>query len=405
MKVLFLCGAFDEVNQKEVIAHAKAPIEFSANTFQQRIINGFKHCDCDFRMLSAPFLGSFPNASDILMFKGFEASPVGYCYVPFNNIWGLRNYSRANSVKHKLNEFIVADDSEKLIVVYSPHTPFLEAAVYAKKRDSRIKICLIVPDLPQYMNLNDKQSLLYKIGKKYDISRFNRFNRYTDSFVLLTEPMNDVVNLQHRPYCVCEGIVDRIQLENYNEETISNHKQSVKYIVYTGKLIKKFGIEMLIDAMQLMTDSNIRLVICGSGDSADYIKKAAVKDNRILFKGQVTPKEAKKWMMQADVLVNPRPDNETYTRYSFPSKNIEYLLTGNPVVAFVLPGMNRIYSNFFFKISENSPEGIRSAVIAALNASDQEKAVKRQEVFSYFRNHLTSEAFCRQILEMNKDCS
>lgn len=44
----------------------------------------------------------------------------------------------------------------------------------------------------------------------------------------------------------------------------------------------------------------------------------------------------------ADVLVNPRQNDDEYTKYSFPSKNIEYLMTGNAVMAYMLDGIPEI---------------------------------------------------------------
>ena len=168
MKVLLLCGVFAKENEKEIIENSKRAVEYSANIFQEKLIEGFEETVEDFSVLSAPFIGAYPIAYKQRVFKGFQEEQNKYKYVHFNNIWGIRNFSRAKSLKTRLQEFIKDLDKEKLIVVYSPHTPFLEAAVYAKKKDPNIKICLIVPDLPQYMNLNKKKSLLYRIGKFFD---------------------------------------------------------------------------------------------------------------------------------------------------------------------------------------------------------------------------------------------
>ena len=37
--------------------------------------------------------------------------------------------------------------------------------------------------------------------------------------------------------------------------------------------------------------------------------------------------------------VNPRQNNEEFTKYSFPSKTMEYLASGVPVVAYKLDGI------------------------------------------------------------------
>ena len=52
--------------------------------------------------------------------------------------------------------------------------------------------------------------------------------------------------------------------------------------------------------------------------------------------------KANEILQQADVLVNPRQNDDEYTKYSFPSKNIEYLrpfAKQNTSNAFILFGM------------------------------------------------------------------
>ena len=180
MKVLMLCGVFAKENEQEVVRHARAAVEFSANVFQQKLIEGFRWLDKDFSVISAPFVGAYPNASDIVRFRGFADRQSLCSYVPFNNIWGLRNFSRAAALKKAVREFIRDEDGQKLIVVYCPHTPFIEAAVYAKKKDPRIKICLYVPDLPHYMNLNADRSWFYDLAKAYDIAVMTRLMKKVD---------------------------------------------------------------------------------------------------------------------------------------------------------------------------------------------------------------------------------
>ncbi|MBQ1507637.1 MAG: glycosyltransferase, partial [Ruminococcus sp.] len=348
MRVLYLCGVYDDVNEKEVIAHSKYPVEFSANVFQKKMIQGFRSCVKDFEVLSAPFVGSYPNASDIVSFKGFEEEQKEYNYVNFCNVWGVRNPSRSKALKRGLDDFIKADDERKLIVAYTPHTPFLEAAVYAKSRDPRIKICLVVPDLPQYMNLNAHISMIYKIGKKFDIRKFSKLNMNVDSYMLLTRHMADKINVHNMPYIVKEGIIsdrDISRAKSRIDKKAGNPgaKPDERYIVYTGKMNERFGVKMLVEAFLKLPEKDLRLVLCGKGDSVDFIKRKAHEDSRIMFMGQVTPEEAGKWEFAASVLVNPRTNDEEFAKYSFPSKNIQYLLTGNPVVSFMLGGMPERY--------------------------------------------------------------
>ena len=401
MKILFLCGYFDSNVEKEIIKNAKAPIEYSANVFQRKMIDGlrkFSNGRYEFSVLSAPFVGSYPNACNRMSIKAFPT--FGECqYVGFHNTWGLRNISRANVLKKALKSFISSSDQEKRIIVYSVHTPFLEAAVYAKKKDPNIRICLIVPDLPQYMNLNSHISVIYKLGKKFDIWWFNKLNVGVDGYVLLTEQMKEKIDTFGKPAIIVEGVLeDDVFLKNKSECKEKKKKESIKYVVYTGKLNEKFGIKNLVDAFMQITNPAYRLILCGRGELDSYIKQCSTEDSRIIALGQVKPEMCRAWQYRADVLVNPRKNSEEYTRYSFPSKNLEYLATGVPVVAHFLSGMPVIYKKFIFCIDEGNDEigAIKSSIEDAIMCYDYSQ--KYRSFKEYAENNLTVSSVVSRML-------
>ncbi|WP_455265951.1 glycosyltransferase [Phascolarctobacterium sp.] len=344
MDVLLLCGYFEPKYQEEINKKTKTWVENAANTFQQRLIKGLRKQPINLRVVSAPFIGPWPTAYNDVLFNGFEAgeSEEDITYVSFNNIWGYRNISRSEILKKAVKKFINESRAlEKAIIVYCPHTPFLEAAVYGKKLDKSIHIHMVVPDLPQYMNLSKKAHPIYDFFKKIDIKKMNKYIEKVDSFTLLTEYMAEKLNVGRRPYIVVEGIVD-------DDIQIPVKKHYGKAIAYAGKLVEAFGVKRLIDAFELIEDQEATLHICGGGELQSYIEKMAEKDKRIRYYGVVSAEKAREILQNADVLVNPRLNDDEYTRYSFPSKNIEYLLTGNKVVAYMLDGMPEEYKKYIF---------------------------------------------------------
>ena len=360
MDVLFLCGVFAKENEAEVIAQAKKSVEFSANQMQLKLIRGLKEVT-DTQVISAPFIGHYPNQSRSLRFSGFT-NPQYICrYVSFNNIWGFRNLSRARALKKAVRAFALDGNEEKLIIVYSAHDPFLAAAAYAQKLNPKIRICFIVPDLPQYMNLEAKRGFLYNFFKGFDIKSIKEHIKCVDTSVVLTEAMAKALQLTDRPYVVAEGIVDSIP-ENRNSTA---HAETVN-IVYAGKLYFRFGIRSLVEAFSLLQDSSYRLILCGNGDAVEYLQKCAMEDSRIILLGQVSPEKVQEYISSAAVLVNPRPNNEEYTKYSFPSKDIEYLSSGKPTVAFLLDGMPKCYQDFLYVVDPN--RDISCAISDALKA-------------------------------------
>lgn len=379
MDVLLLCGYFEPKYQEEISGKTKTWVENAANTFQQRLIAGLKAQDINLKVVSAPFIGPWPTAYTDKTFKGFEVgeSAESVQYVHFNNIWGYRNISRTAALKKCVKDFIRNSKSEKkAIIVYCPHTPFLEAAVYGKQLDNSVHIHMVVPDLPQYMNLSKNAHPIYDFFKKIDIQKMEKLIAQVDSFMLLTKYMADKLHVGNRPFIVVEGITD---IKNIPPEK----KERGKKVGYAGKLVEVFGAKRLVEAFEMIDDPEASLHICGGGELKPYVEEMCQKDSRIHYYGLVPAEKANEILQNADVLVNPRQNDDEYTKYSFPSKNIEYLMTGNAVVAYMLDGIPEIYGTFFNVPETNETVALAKAIETALNETPESQNSRRTAVYEY----------------------
>lgn len=398
VEILFLGGVFAPENEAEVLTHTKKGVEFSANQMQIKIISALREL-VPTHVLSAPFIGHYPNQSDWAYFRGFSEVQTLCEYVSFNNLWGYRNISRTAALIRKMQPFLERKDSRKLIVVFCTHDPFLAAAAHAKRKDPDIRICLIAPDLPQYMNLEANRSWFYDFCKQFDIRAIQNHIRTVDASIVLTEDIAASLQLNDRPYAVVEGIVDRLPEITPTERAADGTMN----IVYAGKLYERFGVRTLVEAFRAIQDPRCRLILCGNGDAVAFIRDAAHSDPRIQYAGQVSPREVQAYLRRAAVLVNPRPNNEAYTRFSFPSKDIEYLLQGKPVVAFMLDGMPACYRDFLYEIQPtNDPvKALKTALEDAMFAPQEEIWRKYLAYREYASRNLMASEVARKILQIS----
>lgn len=176
-----------------------------------------------------------------------------------------------------------------------------------------------------------------------------------DAFVLYTEQMSEQFHIEHQQYEVIEGfrvVPDRSPIP-------SEHFK----VVYAGSLNLNYGVGRLVDAMALLEDSSIELHLYGAGTGETKIQEASQKDSRIIYHGRVPNAQATDAIYGASVLINPRnADDGEYTKYSFPSKDIEYLSTGIPTLLCKLPGMPSEYYGYFIDLSEATPVQIAAAI-------------------------------------------
>lgn len=222
---------------------------------------------------------------------------------------------------------------------------------------NRVPTCGILTDLPG--QIVGRQS---SIKGRFVSAINNRYLGSFDSYVFLTEAMDSAVNKRHRPYIVMEGLVesdreeaaDAKRTDKKNAETMSPTS-----IIYAGGLYAKYGVRMLIEAFMGLERPDLTLDLYGSGDMEKEIRDYSCRDPRIRFHGIVSNDEIVKLEKQALLLVNPRPTHEDFTRYSFPSKNMEYMLSGTPVLTTRLPGMPADYHPYVYLFDEETTAGYR----------------------------------------------
>lgn len=260
--------------------------------------------------------------------KGVSGHEIGSINLPF-----LKQWHRSVKIKRYLKK--VADENTE-IILYSAYMPFLKA-IY--RFPQNIRITAIITDLPNYYDLG-QTSRIRKVLRSVQNLMIKRYLKRVDRFVVLTKQMCEPLEVCERPWVCVEGICDAEQ------KVISNEKKDKHIIFYSGTLHYRYGIKNLLDAFSLMTNENTELWICGSGEAKSEIELLAQKDNRVKFYGFCTPSEVAELREQADILVNPRPNEGEYVKYSFPSKTMEYMASGKPVVMYKLDGIPDEYDRY-----------------------------------------------------------
>jgi glycosyltransferase involved in cell wall biosynthesis len=244
---------------------------------------------------------------------------------------------------------------------------FFNLGAYAKKINPDIRVVCLIADIPKYATTSTLSGLR-KIYHDYEVKKCDRLYGIADKYVLLTEHMASHLGIR-TPYMVMEGVATSVN----DTEIEESGEEYGKYILYTGLLNEKFGIPVLLEAFGKIKDENVKLVLCGTGDAQELIAKKQLEDNRIIAPGRVDRKKALALQRGATVLVNPRQNNEEFTKYSFPSKNLEYLSSGVPVVAYKLDGIPDEYDDYINYPADDSAEAMCNELERLLGMTDEER--------------------------------
>ena len=251
------------------------------------------------------------------------------------------------------------DGRKKIIILYTALPMFLSLAKYAKSLDRDILTCCVIADLPEFSSAIELHGIrrLYNI---YQTRKTAALYGYIDRFVLLTDCMAQRLNIR-APYMVMEGIAP--DDSEPAASGIAEKYSGEKYVLYTGTLNYSFGIGTLLEAFSYIPDESLKLIICGFGEAEAAISE--MNDSRVIFLGR-----------GASVLVNPRQNNEEFTRYSFPSKTMEYLASGVPVVAYRLDGIPSEYDRYINYVPDDSPQALAGVITDVLNRSAEERRLE-----------------------------
>jgi glycosyltransferase involved in cell wall biosynthesis len=145
----------------------------------------------------------------------------------------------------------------------------------------------------------------------------------------------------------------------------------------------------LLDAFEKITDLEYRLWICGEGELRKEIIKRSRRDPRIIYYGQIPRERVLQLQREATVLVNPRTSEGEFTKYSFPSKTMEYLASGTPSIIHKLPGIPDEYFKFCFVPEEENSNGLYNMIVKVCEMESSELEIfgrKAQDFILKFKN-------------------
>lgn len=246
----------------------------------------------------------------------------------------------------------------------------------------------IVTDIPDILFVNG--------DKAYHIVS-NFLMRHCTDYVFLTRQMNEWINRNKKPYVVIEGMVDH-RASNMNEgHTEKYHK---KVCMYTGTLDMQYGIDLLVDGFVKADVADSELHIYGSGDYEPHLYTACQSDKRIRYFGTVMNSEVVCEQKKATVLINPRPSKGEFTKYSFPSKNMEYMISGTPTIAVKLPGIEKEYESYTYLIQEETAEGFAKTLQDVLGKDRDELLTKGEKAKEFVLREKNNVKQAEKIIRM-----
>lgn len=182
-----------------------------------------------------------------------------------------------------------------------------------------------------------RKSLVAQLSRWFFV---NKFYRYYNGVLVMTHPLRDFFlekGISEKKILVVPQTVDyeRFEVKDYN----TTNSLPYDYIAYAGSLNQpKDGVFTLLESFSEISGrfSKIHLIIAGEGTQKEVkellflISKLKLSE-KIHYIGRISSAEIPNFFCRAKLLVSCRPQS-IQSDYGFPTKVVEYLACGIPVV-------------------------------------------------------------------------
>ena len=355
------------------LVHSFSGSSVAGNKFQHGLLSGFEAEGVHVDQFVVPPIAAFPRERRVVARMGHQdVGMPGARVVPFVNLIGVKQATIAVGLFLRLLGWALRTRREpnRVLVTYNAFS-FIAGPVLLVKRLTGLPAVVVLADIQP-----PAATGAARVEAAFQHSAIARF----DGIVEISRHIGDDF-APGTPALVIEGGVHDLPLDVDPPREVG---ERATVLLFSGALDENSGIGRLLGAFARLPDQSLVLRVLGKGRHSDDVIRAAATDPRIDYVGYVDNVQAVELQRTADVLVSPRlPDAHT-TRYSFPSKLMEYLATGSPVVSSRLPGIPTDYHQHLLIPRDDSDRAFADALAAAV--STPRTADERQRQLDFVRS-------------------
>lgn len=376
MKVLFCGIASDDTRFKKILETTKSA-SFAQQKLERLMLKGLSESTHknDTKVLSElPVVRypAYPSACIRAEDDVLEDIPVRY--MGFVNLPILKQLTVACSMFFEVCSWAVKNRKEKRAVFLYGTNPLKLLPLVIARWFLKFKIISFVSEIDAFRLLDDSNPVARMKNKLYVFASGMLCDKI-DGYILITEHMLEQINHKKKPYIVVEGMVPQKQEPSSGERK--------KRVMYAGSLHERYGIGKLSEAFLSLKQNEYELYIYGDGDYVPKLQKITQENPTIHYCGTAENKVIMQAEEEASLLVNPRPSDEVFTRYSFPSKTFEYMLSGTPALITRLDGIPEEYFRYCYSFEDETVEAMAKTLEQVLSLPEEERLERAKEAFRY----------------------
>lgn len=355
--------ALPESDMTEILEQDPAmPVQTHA--FGWAVVHALRAGGLSVRLRSAAPVSNYPRFRRIVFrSRPFRVKEVTGRSIGFLNVLGAKHLTRF--VCCLLDSGRGPTGPGQLHLIHGVHSPFLWFGALSRRLHGTPWV-VILTDPPGVVLPADGR--ITAALKRLDVRLVRAALARCDGVVALA-PGLAADFAPGRPALLLEGIVDEaVPLLRDGSAPASRTPR----LIYAGGLSRSNGVDRLVDAVDAAR-TPARLMTYGTGELTEWISTRAAAGDRIERPRLIDRSEVLRSYGSADLLVQPRPVSHAAAAHSFPSKLLEYLASGTPVLSTHLPGIPDEYRPHVYWIEDDSASGMAHALDAVLARPSAER--------------------------------
>lgn len=380
------------INKQDLKFFSDASI--AGNKMQLGFITGFQQNGVQVQVISVEpqKMWRFNKKPILIRHKNFFIENCHLDTIAYINLPVLKQFFLLINIYRTLNNY--SFNKNTVIVVYNTMS-FFALPVLKISKTKKCKNIAIVADLPIKKNKNIFRKFEDYLQEKL-ISKFDGLIPLTVNIAKDFAPT--------KPYCLVEAGFNPDDYINLTEICVRKHDSNkIWNIVFSGTLNELSGIELLISAMDLIKDKKIILNVYGDGELKSTVINASKKNDRICYHGKVGNDKMMIIQANSDLLICPRCSDNYTTKYTFPSKILEYMCVGVPVICNPLSGIPKEYDKYLCYCKSETREEWANTILNILGENYAMYKKNALEAKNNFIKEKTWNAQCKKVVKFLED--
>ena len=296
-----------------------------------------------------------------------------------------------NNLKKRLKEIRSSFPKEEITIIIE-NAPFAVATAckqLKKKLNFSCYSCVIDTPFVAFSN----KGLKGKINAYLFNSGIRALKNF-DGIISFTEDVMKELKVKARflPFAIgCNK-------EDLPKKDFKPQISSQKDAVYAGTLIYYNGIEQLLNAYKLLGEE-YKLHIYGYGPLEEMVERAEQENSNIFYHGRFNPEETNKILGKYELLINPRLIDKSIENFTFPSKLIDYMLTGKSVLTSNFKTMPNEYKKFLYVLDNMKEQTIAEGVRRIFEDDVLTREQRGLQAIEYIKEHQLYDKISEKIIK------